>query len=98
MSADNTSQAVIAARMNISGGALTNYLLGRLPKAEELLRISKHYNVTTDWLLKGDETASASRALRETPAEYRVDDLLAEIKTLKEQVSVVERAAKRLKP
>lgn len=43
------------------------------------------------------QQASAPMALRETPAEYKVDDLLEEIKRMKEQLGAVERAAKRLK-
>ena len=45
----------------------------------------------------GPQSQSQTQALRETPAEYKVDDLLEEIKRMREQLGAVERAAKRLK-
>jgi transcriptional regulator with XRE-family HTH domain len=53
MAAEEASQAVVAARMDLSAASLTNYLNGRTPKSEELMRIATHYKVSIDWLLTG---------------------------------------------
>lgn len=55
--ADNTEGAkstVFAKRAEIPGGTFANYLKGRLPQAEQLIRIRETYGVNIDWLLTGE--------------------------------------------
>lgn len=41
--------------LQMSDSAIINYKRGRIPKADELLRISRYFNVSVDWLLTGEE-------------------------------------------
>lgn len=44
---------VFAKRAGIPPGTFANYLSGRLPQAEQLIRIRETYGVNIDWLLTG---------------------------------------------
>jgi transcriptional regulator with XRE-family HTH domain len=59
------TQRTIAMECGISPGALTQYLQGRTPKAEELYRLAKFFNVTMEFLLTGAEDQDS--VVRETP-------------------------------
>ncbi len=45
--------ADIAKKLEVSEGAVSNYVRGRVPDAEKLLLISKITNCSIDWLLTG---------------------------------------------
>jgi transcriptional regulator with XRE-family HTH domain len=51
------TQRTIALECSISAGALTQYLQGRIPKAEELYRLARYFNVSMEFLLTGNEAA-----------------------------------------
>lgn len=76
--------------------ALSGYAVGTISDFERTGEGGKHLREKLTEVLTGTKPAAAV-ALRETPAEYAVDDLLSEIETLKEQLHAVERAALRLK-
>jgi transcriptional regulator with XRE-family HTH domain len=82
--------------VGLSHVSIGNFLDGQLPKSEHLAALAGFFGVTTDWLL-GREAVSAPGAMRERPAEYLLDDALAELEALKEKVLSLERALKRLK-
>jgi transcriptional regulator with XRE-family HTH domain len=82
--------------VGLSHVSIGNFLEGQLPKSEHLLALAKFFGVTTDWLV-GHEPEAARPALRENPPGYLLDDALAELETLKEQVQSLERALRRLK-
>ena len=92
----NITQQEVADAVGVSQPTVGRWLQGKAIDGADLLKLATFFSVSP-FTLMGDEPLQAT-ALRETPAEYRVDDLLMEIKTLKEQVASVERAAKRLKP
>jgi transcriptional regulator with XRE-family HTH domain len=47
------TQKELAAAIGVAESAIVNYKRGRVPKAEELLKIAQHFGVTVDWLLTG---------------------------------------------
>ncbi len=49
------NQKALAAQLHLAESSLVNYKRDRIPKAEELYRIAKHFGVTMEWLLNGDE-------------------------------------------
>lgn len=51
---DGRLHKAIAADIGISAGSLSNYLKGRIPQADELVKIAKHFRLTTDELLGFD--------------------------------------------
>ena len=96
--------------VGVSHVTIGNYLVGQPPKSVHLASIAKHFSVSTDWLLglvgegmyderggikPGFETALT---LHDAPAEYLIDDVLAEVQTIKEAVAALERKLKKLKP
>jgi transcriptional regulator with XRE-family HTH domain len=52
------TQAKITEELNLSKNAITNYVNGRLPKADILYDIAKTLNVSMEWLLTGTESNS----------------------------------------
>lgn len=50
----DTTAADISRRIGISHATATNYLKGRLPAADELIKIANHTNVSLNWLLTGN--------------------------------------------
>jgi transcriptional regulator with XRE-family HTH domain len=52
--AKGEDQKVIAAGIGISEASLSNYLKGRTPKAEELMKIAKYFQCSVDFLLSGE--------------------------------------------
>lgn len=50
------TQAKITEELNLSKNAITNYVNGRLPKADILYNIAKTLNVSMEWLLTGIES------------------------------------------
>jgi transcriptional regulator with XRE-family HTH domain len=64
---------VVAASIGISPGALSNYRRGRIPKSDELLRISRHFGVSMEWLLTGGAAPMTERCAKCDAAEARAD-------------------------
>lgn len=60
--------------VDISPSGMSNYRNGRVPKADELLRIAEFLGVSMEYLLTGAEKA-AGKSLAENPTEYRVEKL-----------------------
>lgn len=52
------TQSKITEELNLSKNAITNYVNGRLPKADILYNIAKTLNVSMEWLLTGIEFES----------------------------------------
>lgn len=48
-------QTDLADKIGVSIGTIQNYEGGQLPKSEHLLKLSKLFECSTDWLLKGDD-------------------------------------------
>jgi len=71
----------------LSEGAIVNYKRDRLPKAEELLRIARHFNVSMEWLLTGQEDETT---VREIPKFYGSSGK-------KEAIRALRTAAKKLR-
>jgi transcriptional regulator with XRE-family HTH domain len=51
------SKAQLARELGVSNAHVANWLSGQMPRAEHLLPISKHFNVTMEWLLCGQDAA-----------------------------------------
>lgn len=49
------TQKELSKVLQMSDSAIINYKRGRIPKADELLRISQYFNVTLEWLLTGQD-------------------------------------------
>jgi transcriptional regulator with XRE-family HTH domain len=54
------NQKALAYQLEISEAALVRYKQDRIPKADELYRIAKHFGVSMEWLLHGDEFTNGS--------------------------------------
>lgn len=52
------NQKELSQRLELSEGAVINYKRGRIPKAEELLKIAKYFGTTIEWLLTGEQSES----------------------------------------
>ena len=48
------NQKALACQLEISEAALARYKQDRIPKADELYRIAKHFGVSMEWLLHGE--------------------------------------------
>jgi transcriptional regulator with XRE-family HTH domain len=92
----NLTNLELGKAVGLSHVSIGNFLEGQLPKSEHLVALAKFFGVTTDWLV-GHDPEPARSALRETPPGYLLDDALAELEALKEQVQSLERALRRLK-
>jgi len=92
------SNVELGKSVGLSHVSIGNFLEGQLPKSEHLHALAEFFGVTTDYLLGREKSASAPvPALHEATPEYLLDDALAELEALKEKVSSLERALKRLK-
>lgn len=60
------NQKELSISLNISEGALINYKRGRIPKAEELLKIANHFGVSMEWLLTGKDDSPKSESAWKT--------------------------------
>lgn len=60
MDRDPRSQKEIAASAGVGESAMVNYKKGRIPRAEELFRLSKVLGVSMEWLLIGKEDQNNS--------------------------------------
>lgn len=56
LKASGYTQYKITKELNLSKNAITNYVNGRVPKAEILYSIAKMLNVSMEWLLTGSES------------------------------------------
>jgi transcriptional regulator with XRE-family HTH domain len=93
----NLSNAELGKSIGVSHVSIGNFLDGQLPKSDNLAALAEFFGVSTDWLLGREAKDSAAPALREKPAEYLIDDALAELEEIKEKVLSLERALRRLK-
>ena len=48
------SKAQMARELGVSNAHVANWLAGQLPRAEQLLTISRYFKVTMEWLISGD--------------------------------------------
>lgn len=64
------TKAQLAELVSVSPTAIGNYCNGRIPKADELYRISNALRVTMEWLLTGDEDHAS--IVQEAEAIYRL--------------------------
>ena len=79
------TQKKLAELLGTSESALVNYKKDRIPEADVLLRIAKHFNVSIEWLLTGNEPVGQAvpdqRALewkiRAQEAEKKIDAMKA---------------------
>lgn len=92
---NGVTQDDIAKAVGVSQPTVARWLRGAAIGGEDLLNLARYFSVSP-FVLMGSEPLSAA-ALREAPPDYHVDDLLAEMDKLKEQMRAVERAAQRLK-
>ena len=93
------TQEELATQLGVSNGSVGNWEIEpSIPRAEVMAKISSLLEVETEFLISGKTSSRKNLALADAPANYKVDDLLFEIEKLREQMTVVERAAKRLKP
>jgi transcriptional regulator with XRE-family HTH domain len=98
------TQAQIAEISGVGQSAVSAWLKGSkangggvVPGGVELTRLSIALGVTVDWLLGRDDTKPTAKLLRDIPAESLVDDVLAEMDNLKEQIAALDRTVRRLK-
>lgn len=54
------NNTIIAGKLGVSNSALTNYMRGRVPDADLLLKISDLTNCSVHWLLTGEGTKEIS--------------------------------------
>jgi transcriptional regulator with XRE-family HTH domain len=92
----NLTNLDLGKSVGLSHVSIGNFLEGQLPKSEHLVALARFFGVTTDWLL-GREPEPTRSVLRENPPGYLLDDALAELEALKEQVQSLDRALRRLK-
>lgn len=90
------SQDSLAERLGISQGAVSKWELAKnLPEGTQLLDLADLFGTSVDWLLGRSE--KTPMVLRDSPGEYKFDDVLKEMDDLKEKVASLDRAIKRLK-
>jgi transcriptional regulator with XRE-family HTH domain len=89
------TQEDVAKAVGVSQPTVARWLKGSAINGEDLLKVANFFGVSP-FVLMGMEPLPSS-ALRESPAEYLIDELGEEIKRMKEQLHAVERAAHRLK-
>lgn len=77
LKSDGISKSQLAEKVGVSPTAIGNYCTGRIPKADELLRIARTFNVSMEWLLTGEsrryETGhiDSGNVVREDEVPYR---------------------------
>jgi transcriptional regulator with XRE-family HTH domain len=59
------SQKQLALALGLAESAVVNYKKGRTPKADELLRIARHFRVTMEWLLTGEGARSIAEKVKD---------------------------------
>jgi transcriptional regulator with XRE-family HTH domain len=60
---NNASNVEIARKIGVSGPAVQNYMSGRVPDLEKLLKIKALTNCDLDWLLSGNESSVVGRPI-----------------------------------
>lgn len=67
--------ADLARETGLAPANISRYLKGRIPAAEELLKISRACGVTMEWLLTGEDAVTERRApaLMEDAVPYRTE-------------------------
>lgn len=51
---EGMTKSQLAEKVGVSPTAIGNYCTGRIPKADELLRIARTFHVSMEWLLTGE--------------------------------------------
>lgn len=59
--------------VDISPAGMSNYKNGRVPKADELLRIADFLGVSMEYLLTGIDRVAAANKVAESPEEYKAN-------------------------
>ena len=57
------SQKQLAEALGVAESAIVNYKSGRTPKAAELFRIARHFDVSMEWLLTGHDPSAEDLTL-----------------------------------
>lgn len=82
----------LARELGISHVAVKNYLEGRIPEASQLLRMSKFFGVTMEWMLTGEKEPISIRLAEDTP-EYGGRPSRAEFDALRQKINEAVEAA-----
>lgn len=61
MKKSGISKAQLARDLGVSNAHVANWLGGQMPRAEHLLPISRHFNVSMEWLLCGEEAQPSGK-------------------------------------
>ena len=78
------TQKELAKLIDGSESALVNYKKDRVPRADELLRISAFFDVSIEWLLTGnDEKSRGAPALSATVWKTKAEDAEKKIQAMK---------------
>jgi transcriptional regulator with XRE-family HTH domain len=97
-------QNVVAAACGMSPGALSQYLSGNVPKADQLLSLAKYFGVTAEWLLNGEgvrtiyeawlqeQSSNAAAALQEDGGDVAMQQLQFELSTMRKRAEQAESA------
>ena len=79
----------LSALTGISEPSITHYRGGRVPKAEELYRLAKHFGVTMEWLLVGEAAGDGTPVVRELAGEVKVLDAIKQAEKLLESLEAM---------
>jgi transcriptional regulator with XRE-family HTH domain len=90
------TQQIVADGVGVSQPTVQRWLKGTIPGGEELLKLANFLGVDPYALLYENRPPPA-KLLRDIPAESLVDDVLAEMDNLKEQIAALDRTVRRLK-
>lgn len=88
----------IAEAAGVSAATLSQYASGERenPDSVVLAKVAKELGVSMDYFF-GLEPATTTDALRESPAEHLIDDVIAEAQEIRERAGRLEMMAKKLK-
>ena len=91
---EGLTQQQLAAATGLSQSTISHYLRGTraLPRAEELLALSRHFGVSMEWLLGADE-----ESVQKSPAVAVKDAPIVEGSTLLQVADALHEQVKRLR-
>ncbi len=96
--ADGRDGKTIAAEGGFSPPSLSAWMnQGVVPSADQLAALSRVLRVPLDYFFEGQGEV-ITEALRESPVEYLIDDLIAEAQEIRERAAQLEMKARKLKP
>ena len=82
------SQRKLATAIQLSPGAVSNYLSGgrTLPRAEELLALARYFGVSVEWLLGEDGGSSSDHDHKLAPSPLKPHPKAAELRAVVRQL------------